>query len=106
MDVLRGTGGVGDAWLMDTDLAADERAARCVRMMQEVVTDLPEPAQLGAVMAMLDALGEWCSAEVGSVPLWLTRVVEKVESYRLEEGAVGCAEEADPGSGKDDDDLW
>ena len=79
------------AWLMDTDLEADERAARCVRTMKEVVSDLPEPAQLGAVLEMLEALRRRCSTEIGSVPLWLARVLEKVESYRMEKSHASPA---------------
>ena len=83
------------AWLMDSDLEADERAARCVRTMKDVVSDLPEPAQLGAVLEMLEVLGRRCSAALGTVPLWLTRVVEKVGSYRVDasETEAGMASE-------------
>lgn len=77
-------------WLMESDLEADERVARCVRMMKEVVSDLPEAAHLGTVLRMLDVLRVHCEAEIGTVPLWLARAIEKVDTYRSDEEIGAC----------------
>ena len=87
-------------WLMESDLQADERSVQCIRMMKEVAADLPERAQLGAVQGMLESLRQQFLSGTRPVPLWLHRVMGRVEEYRREEAAPPTSKPRDAsGSG-------
>jgi hypothetical protein len=70
-------------WLDETRRVADERAARCVEMVLEVVSDLEERRRMKAVSAVLTALREQYKQGVGAAPLWLLTLIESLDA--------GCA---------------
>ena len=85
------------AWLMDTDLEADERGAQRVRLLQTLVADLPEGRQLPALVRLLEAIRHEFDPEAGApVPLWLSRITEKVGAYADDLEQASNRADADP----------
>lgn len=66
-------------WLRQTEREADQRAQRCVRMLTEVLADLPEHHRIKAARSLLVALQAVFRTGVGAVPLWLKQVSTMLE---------------------------
>lgn len=83
-----------ERWLSETRRLADERAARCVGMVLEVVADLPDRRKMKAVRAVLDTLRAQFKQGVGAPPLWLQLVIEtldvKEDDEEASRGRVGA----------------
>ena len=77
-------------WLRLTQRHANERATSCVKMIQEVVADLPERHQPKAVRNVLSALHTSFKHGIGNVPLWLQLVLETLDAKDTPEDA--CAD--------------
>ena len=66
-------------WIHTTRRLVDERAQRCVGMLQEVVADLPVHRQMKGITAVLHALRKEFNIGAGPVPIWLSILIEAVE---------------------------
>ena len=78
-------------WLRHSQRHANERATTCVKMIQEVVADLPERHQPKAVRTVLSALQTSFRHGIGNVPLWLQLVLETLEANDGKEDAFADA---------------
>ena len=69
-------------WLDETERIADERAARCMAMVLEVVADLEERRRMKAARAVLEALSAQFKQGAGPTPLWLQMLIESLNRVR------------------------
>ena len=84
------------AWLMESDLEADERGAERARILQTLVSDLPAERQLHAVVRLLEVIRQEFDPQAGApVPLWLSRISEKVGAYADDLQQASLANDAD-----------
>ncbi len=65
-------------WLRQTEMLDDERGAACVRMLQEIVVDLPVKRRIPAARELLTVLASHYKTGSGAVPAWLERGLNRL----------------------------